>query len=113
MIPSCEDCMAEEKPKPINIRLSEKADDLLRKSLRRKGDLARRFHDAILNTDWDEVEVATRRKTYQAFMETSIPMEPELYEKLKEHARSRNLEVSALIDSIIIAYYSPDPSPDK
>jgi hypothetical protein len=53
MIPSCEDCMAEEKPKPINIRLSEKADDLLRKSLRRKGDLARRFHDAILNTDWD------------------------------------------------------------
>lgn len=105
--------MAGEKPKPINMRLSEKADNLLRESLRRKGDLTKRFHDAILNTDWDKVEVVTRRKTYQAFMETSIPMEPELYEKLKEHAQNRNIEVSALIDSIIIAYYSPDPPQDK
>lgn len=105
--------MAGEKPKPINMRLSEKADNLLRKSLKRKGDLARRFHDAVLNTNWDKVEVVTRRKTYQVFMETSIPMDSELYEKLKEHARSRNIEVSALIDSIIIAYYSPDPAHDE
>ena len=105
--------MAEEKPKPINLRLSEKADNLLRKSLRRKGDLSRRFHDAILNTDWDEVEVLTRRKTYQVFMETSIPMEPELYEKLKEHARKRGIEISALIDAVIIAYYSHDRRGDN
>jgi hypothetical protein len=112
MIPSCEDCMAEEKPKPINLRLSEKADNLLRKSLRRKGDLTRRFHDAVLSANWDEVEVVTRRKTYQAFMETSIPMEPELYEKLKECARKRGVEISALIDALIIAYYSHDQHRD-
>jgi len=98
--------MAVKAWKRVNVKLSEKADALLRQSLRRKGDLTRLFHEALTNTNWDEVEVVSRRKTYQVFMETSVGMTGEFYEKLKEYAQKRDVEVSALIDAILIAYYS-------
>jgi hypothetical protein len=98
--------MPEDEWKRISLSLSEKADNLLRTVARRKGDLSERLRTAILNTNWDEVELVKRRKTHQKFLRTSFAISVPVYEKLKESARNRGGEVSVLIDAIIIAYYS-------
>jgi len=98
--------MAKDEWKRVSLSLSEKADNLLRTVARRKGDLSECLRTAILNTNWDEVELVKRRKTYQNFLRTSFAISVPVYEKLKECARNRGVEVSVLIDAIIIAYYS-------
>lgn len=98
--------MSEEKRKRVDVRLSEKADYLLRAAGWRKGDLSQGLRKAILDTDWDRVEVLKRRRTSQRFLRTGFSIDPEVYEKLKECAKTRGVEVSGLIDAIIISYYS-------
>ena len=98
--------MTEADWKRVSVSLSEKADNLLRTVARRKGDLSEGLRTAILNTNWDEVELVKRRKTYQKFLRTSFAISVPVYEKLKECARNRGVEVSMLIDAIIITYYS-------
>ncbi len=105
--------MAEEQWKSVGVRLSAKADSLLRSAARRKGDIGELLRTAIVNTNWDEVELVQRRKTYQAFWKTSFLISEQLYEELKQHARKRGVEVSVLIDGIVVSYYSrkqPDNS---
>ena len=101
--------MTEADWKRVSVSLSERADNLLRTVARRKGDLSEGLRTAILNTDWDEVELVKRRKTYQKFLRTSFAISVPVYEKLKECARNRGVEVSMLIDAIIITYYSRLP----
>mgnify|MGYP000903944724 FL=1 len=98
--------MTEQEWKSLNVKLSQQADELLRQNLRRRGDLSRRFAEALQNTVWDSVDVISRRKTYQPFFETSIAVSMTLYQELKEYALKREVEISPLIDAIIIAYYS-------
>jgi hypothetical protein len=98
--------MSEQEWKALTVKLSRQADELLRQNLRRRGDLSRRFTEALENTDWDSVEAVSRRKTYQAFFETSIAVSPALYQRLKEYALKREVEISPLIDAIIVSYYS-------
>ncbi|MGO9376034.1 MAG: hypothetical protein ACLQBD_28625 [Syntrophobacteraceae bacterium] len=98
--------MTEADWKRVSVSLSENADNLLRTVARRKGDLSEGLRTAILNTNWDEVELAKRRKTYQKFLRTSFAISVPIYEKIKECARNSGVEVSMLIDAIIITYYS-------
>jgi hypothetical protein len=98
--------MTEQEWKSLNVKLSQQADELLRQNLRRRGDLSRRFTEALQNTVWDSVDVISRRKTYQPFFETSIAVSMTLYQELKEYALKREIEISPLIDAIIISYYS-------
>ena len=100
--------MGREGKKEIKLRLGEQADILLRQNLQRKGDLTERFIQALSGTNWDKVEIPRRRKTYQHFFHTSIYVRPELHLKLKEYAESRGVEMSALIDAIIVVYYSQE-----
>jgi predicted RNA-binding protein YlxR (DUF448 family) len=99
--------MAEEEWKRVSVRLSEEADNLLRLVSRRKGDLGEALRKAILNTDWEKVQLAKRRKTFQRFWRTSFTINAPVYEKLKESARKRGVEVGVLIDAIIVSYYFP------
>ena len=98
--------MSREGKKEIKLRLGEKADILLRQNLQRRGDLTKRFIQALSGTNWDKVEIPRRRKTYQQFFHTSIYVRPELHLELEKYAEKRGVEMSALIDAIIIAYYS-------
>jgi hypothetical protein len=98
--------VAEEQWKSVGVRLSTNADSLLRSMARRKGDIGELLRTAIVNTNWDEVELVQRRKTYQPFWKTSFLISDQLYEELKQHARKRGVEVSALIDGIVVSYYS-------
>jgi hypothetical protein len=108
MPPPGEGSMTREEWKRVNVNLSERADTLLRKNLRRKGDLTRLFNEAVLNTNWDELGTVRRRRTYQEWKETSLGMTSELHERLKRYAKERGIEFSALIDAIIISYYSQE-----
>ena len=101
--------MAEDDWKRVSIRLSEEADNLLRLASRRKGDLGEALRQAILNTDWDKVQLAKRRRTFQRFFRTSFAISAQVYEKLKKCAQDRGVEVGMLIDAIIISYFSQPP----
>ena len=98
--------MAEEDWKRVSVRLSEEADNYLRLVSRRKGDLGEALRKAILNTDWDKVQLAKRRKTFQRFWRTSFSINAPVYKKLKKCAQDRGVEVGVLIDAIIVSYYS-------
>ncbi len=98
--------VVEEHWKSVGVRLSAKADGLLRSVARRKGDIGELLRTAIVNTNWDEVELVQRRKTYQAFWKTSFLISEQLYEELKHHARKRDVELSVLIDGIVVSYYT-------
>ena len=98
--------MAEEDWKRVSVRLSEEADNYLRLVSRRKGDLGEALRKAILNTDWDQVQLVKRRKTFQSFWRTSFTINAPVYEKLKKCAQDRGVEVSVLIDAIVVSYYS-------
>jgi hypothetical protein len=93
--------------KHLNVYLSDKADSLIRDRMRRKGDLTKLFHEAAENTNWDLLEIPKRRKTFQTFHQTSIAMTDTFHKKLKDYAKKNKIEVSALIDAIIIFYFSP------
>lgn len=98
--------VAEDRWKSVGVRLSAKADGVLRSVARRKGDIGELLRTAIVNTNWDIVELVQRRKTNQAFWKTSFLISEQLYEELKQHARKRGVEVSVLIDGIVVSYYS-------
>lgn len=99
--------MEEEDWKRISITLGKRADTLLRaRGLRRRGDLSKFFREALTNSNWHEADVVTRRKTYQPFYKTSVSIPVKLYESLKQCARERAVEIGALIDAILISYYS-------
>lgn len=98
--------MTEQESKFLNVKLSKQADELLREGMRRKGDLSKRFAEALQNTEWDSVEVVSRRRTYPELFETSIAVSTALHRRLKEYALKRGVEISPLIDAIIVSYYS-------
>lgn len=98
--------MSEQEWMSLNINLSKQADQLLRQNLHRRGDLSKRFAEAVQNTDWDSVEVFSRRRTYQEFFKTSIIVSAALYQRLKDYALKREIEIGPLIDAIVISYYS-------
>ena len=101
--------MTEEEWTRVSASLSEKADELLRSKLRRKGDIGERFRKAISGTDWDTLEILKRRKTLQAWRVTGFTIQRRVYDKLRLAANKRGVEISALLDAIIISYYSqPD-----
>lgn len=93
------------------IRLSIKANNLVRKHFKVKGDLARLIVTAIKGTDWGSVEVKSRNlgrsKVKPEYKTTSIVMPAVLHEELTEYAEERDHSVSALIDAIVLDYYSP------
>jgi hypothetical protein len=91
------------------IRLSIKADTLVRKKFERRGDLARLIVEAVRNTDWDSVDVESRNlgrsKIKPQYKTTTIAMPIELHQALADFARNGSHSVSALVDAIVIRYF--------
>lgn len=92
--------------KRLSLNLTETADSLLRTAVQRKGDISEKFREAAQNTNWEELEIRGFRKREEGIIQTSATIEISLYESLKEHAKKRKVPVSALIEAIIISYYS-------
>jgi len=103
--------MSKEEWKRISLTLTEEADGLLRQDLKRRGDLGKRFNEAVTNTNFAEITVPLYRKRGQRFYATSIAMPVQVINKLKEHARRRGVPISALVDAIIISYCSKESHP--
>lgn len=109
--------MNPEAVKLVTVRLSERADRLLRKKVERKGDVSRLISDAIAATDFAAIEVTPRKRQpgggRQTFITTSVKLVPEVHEALAATAKLRGVSTSALLDAIIIGFYGsgkPKPS---
>lgn len=109
--------MNPEAVKLVTVRLSERADRLLRKKVERKGDVSRLISDAIAATDYGAaIEVAPRKRQpgggRQNFIVTSVKFVPEVHEALAAAAKARGVSTSALLDAIICGFYgSSKPKP--
>ena len=97
------------------IRLSTKADTLVRKRFERRGDLARLIVEACRNTNWEAVDVESRNlgrsKIKPTYKTTTIAMPRDLHEGLTDFAKTRDHSVSALVDAIVIRYFGPATAP--
>lgn len=96
------------------IRLSIKADTLVRKKFERRGDLARLIVEAVRNTNWETVDVESRNlgrsKVKPQYKTTTIAMPLDLHGELTDFARLGNHSVSALVDAIVIRYFGAAPA---
>lgn len=90
----------------VPLNLTETADALLRTVVQRKGDISEKFREAAQNTNWEALEIRGFRKSHESIIQTAATVETSLYESLKEHAKKRRVPLSALVDAIIISYYS-------
>lgn len=102
--------MAETPPaKLVMLRLSEKADKLIRKKVERRGDIHRLVNDAIQAVDYTKLHVESRNRPpgsgRQVFITTSVKLDPVEYEDIAESAKNKNVSASALLDAIIIKHY--------
>ena len=89
--------------KVVCLRLSVKADDLLREHLVRKGDVSRRVNEAVQGTDLEHVAVVPRGKApgsgRETFMNTSVKF-------LARVAKAKGVSASALIDAVLVQFFS-------
>lgn len=92
--------------KRLSLNLTETADSLLRTAVHRKGDISEKFREAAQNTNWEELKIRGFRKREEGIIQTAATIEASLYESLKEHAKKRKVPLSALVEAIIISYYS-------
>ena len=81
--------------KVVCLRLSVKADDLLREHLVRKGDVSRRVNEAVQGTDLEHVAVVPRGKApgsgRETFMNTSVKFLPGVYEEAARVAKAKGV----------------------
>lgn len=95
--------------KLVTVRLSERANRLLRKHVSTKGDVSRAISDAIEATDYQSIAVTPRTRQpgggRQKFMVTSVKFVPETHEALAAAAEARGVSTAALLDAIIIGHY--------
>ncbi len=96
--------MPDESWKHIGVSLSEEEDAALRQNLRGKGDLSKRFREALQNPNWCEVPLMRRRLTGGVWKRSAFAIDMVVYENLKKCARKRGVELAVLIDAIIISY---------
>lgn len=96
--------------KVVCLRLSVKADDLLREHLVRKGDVSRRVNEAVQGTDLEHVTVVPRGKApgsgRETFMNTSVKFLPGVYEEAARVAKAKGVSASALIDAVLVQFFS-------
>ena len=100
----------EESIQLVTVRLSERADRMLRNRVQRKGDISRLIGDAIRAADFQKVHVIPRKRQAgvprQKFATTSVKFEKTVYRDLSGHAEKRGVTASAFLDAIIIEHYS-------
>ena len=96
------------------LRLSQKADKLIRKRLERKGDVSRLVNQAVLSTNLNEIPVTPRDNTPGSgrdnFYSTSVVFDPSAYEKATKAASNKKVSATVLIDTAIINFYSKPKS---
>jgi|SRR6185437_514385 len=99
------------------IRLSTKANGLVRKRFKARGDLSRLIVEAIRETNWRSVEVKSRNlgrsKVKPSYVTTTITMPAEVHEDLTDFAEVQECSVSALIDALVLDYYSPTRTAER
>lgn len=93
-----------------SLRLSQRADSVLRAHVGRKGDVSSRVIAALSETDLHSVEVAPRVKApgsgREVFFATSVAFERSFYERISAIAAERNISTASLIDAAVVAFYS-------
>lgn len=96
------------------VRLSNKADKLLRKRLERKGDVSRLVNQAVLSTNLRQIAVERRDNApgsgRENFYNTSVVFEPLAYEKAMKAASAKKVSATVMIDTAIINYLSKPKS---
>lgn len=93
-----------------SLRLSQKADKVLRARVGRKGDVSSRVIEALTGTDLRAVDVAPRVKTpgsgRETFFATSVAFDRAFYENVSAIAIERNVSTASLIDAAVVSFYS-------
>lgn len=96
--------------KLVCLRLSLTADRLLRAYVKRKGDVAKLVNKAIVNTDLGAINVSPRNKLpgsgREKFMYTSAIFLAEVYKEIATAAKKKDVSATALIDAVIVNFYS-------
>ena len=92
------------------MRLSITADRLLRAHAKRKGDVSKLVNKAIESTDLNTINVKPRNKVpgsgREEFMSTSATFSEKVYEEISTIAEKKDVSATALIDAVIINFYS-------
>lgn len=93
-----------------SLRLSQKADKVLRARVGRKGDVSSRVIEALTGTDLRAVDVAPRVKTpgsgRETFFATSVAFDRAFYDSVSAIAIERNVSTASLIDAAVVSFYS-------
>lgn len=93
-----------------SLRLSQKADKLLRAHVERKGDVSIRVVAALTGTDLRTVEVAPRLKApgsgREIFFATSVEFDQALYDAVVAIAQERDVSAVSLIDAAVVSFYA-------
>lgn len=95
--------------KLYTLRLSPKADNLLRKHVRRRGDVARLIIEAVDGTDLESITAESRWSRSQKdaeYINTSIHIPLSRVGELVEVAKQKKVSVTALIEAAIIGFYT-------
>lgn len=93
-----------------SLRLSQKADKLLRAHVERKGDVSMRVVAALAGTDLRAIDVAPRVKApgsgRETFFATSVEFDQALYDAVAAIAQERDVSTVSLIDAAVVSFYA-------
>lgn len=99
-----------------SIRLSVQADEALHRHAHRRGDVKRRILEAVQALDIQTLDCAHFRRPKERnispkvhqYVTTTVTMGDELYDHLRDSARSMDISVAVLVERAILMHFDAD-----